>query len=269
MDDQILEFEIHSIIYQTHNLSNIMYAIGTLPLITQLQGFIKQSWYADDAAGGGDILSFKRWWDLLLLLGPRYSYFPNRAKSWLVVKEGVEDTTREVFCDSDIHITGDGHCNLAGVIGSEAYEQQFLQQKVQDWISDIKKLSTIAESQPHAAYSAYCHGLSFWWNYFFRVCTSSPSLFQPLEDCICSDLILKLLGRDFPGKVERDLFSLPVRLGGLGLFIPTVTAARQHNCSLYTSSPLVDLIVSQSHDTCTAFCFANHVQLRSEIHATQ
>jgi len=40
---------------------------------------------------------------------------------------------------------------------------------IQNWISrsDIKKLNCIAESQPHAAYSAYCHGLSFKWNYFF------------------------------------------------------------------------------------------------------
>ena len=51
--------------------------------------------------------------------------------------DGIEDAARE---------------------GSEAFEQQFLQQKLQDWISDIKKLSCIAESQPHAAYSAYCHG---------------------------------------------------------------------------------------------------------------
>jgi len=51
-------------------LAMAMYAIGTLPLITQLQGMVKQCWYADDSAGGGDILSLKRWWDLLLLLGP-------------------------------------------------------------------------------------------------------------------------------------------------------------------------------------------------------
>ena len=57
------------------------------------------------AGGDGDILSLKRWWDLLLLLGPQYGYFPSGAKSWLVVKEGVEDTAREVFHDSDIHIT--------------------------------------------------------------------------------------------------------------------------------------------------------------------
>ena len=70
-----------------------------------------------------------------------------------------------MFADSDIHITTEGHRYLGGVISSEAFEQQFLQQKLQDWISDIKKLRCIAESQPYAAYSAYCHGLSFRCNY--------------------------------------------------------------------------------------------------------
>ena len=71
---------------------------------------------------------------------------------------------------------------------------------------------------------------------------------------------------EIPGKVECDLFSLPVRLGGLGLFNPTVTAIRQHACSLHTSSPLVDLIVSQIHDASS--CFAIQIQLRSEVLAT-
>ena len=53
-----------------------------------------------------------------------------------------------------------------------------------------------------------------------------------------------MLGSDIPGKLEHDLFPLPVRLGGLGLFNPTATAAHLHNCSLHTSSPLVDLILS-------------------------
>ena len=101
------------------------------------------------------------------------------------------DTVREVFNGTDILITtkAKGHRYLGGVIGSEAFEQEFLQQKVQDWISDLRKLSIIAESQPHAAYSAYSHGLSFRWNYFFRVCTLSSCLFQPLEDLIGSAFI--------------------------------------------------------------------------------
>ena len=56
-------------------------------------------------------------------------------------------------------------------------------------------------------------------------------------------------------------------MGGLGLFNPTVTVVRQHTCSLHTSSPLVDLIVSQIHDA--SFCFAIQVQLHSEVLATQ
>ena len=92
---------------------------------------------------------------------------------------------------------------------------------------------------------------------FFWVCTLSSCLFQPLEDLIGSAFIPKLLGHEIPGTVEHDLFSLPVPLGGLGLFNPTVTAIRQHACSLYTSSPLVDLTVSQIHDASS--CFAIQV----------
>ena len=42
------------------------------------------------------------------------------------------DTARKVFSGSDVHITTEGHHYLGGVIGSEAFEQQFLSQKVQD-----------------------------------------------------------------------------------------------------------------------------------------
>ena len=76
------------------------------------------------------LFSLKQWWDLLLLFGPYFGYFPNGARSWLIVKEGVEDTARKLFADSDVHITTDGHRYLGGVIGSEAFKQQFLQQKL-------------------------------------------------------------------------------------------------------------------------------------------
>ena len=83
---------------------------------------MQQCWYADDSAAGGSLLDLKRWWDLLQVLGPQYGYFP---KSWLVVKEDAVDTVREMFDGTDIHITTESHCYLGGVIGSEAFEQQF------------------------------------------------------------------------------------------------------------------------------------------------
>ena len=85
--------------------------------------------------------------EMMGLVGPRYGYFSNGifkmelSLNCLVVKEGVsEDAARGLFVDSDIHITTEGHRYLGDVIGSEVFEQQFLQQKLQDWISDIKKL---------------------------------------------------------------------------------------------------------------------------------
>ena len=51
------------------------------------------------------------------------------------------------------------------------------------------------------------------------------------------------------------------------LFIPAITATHQHNYSQRTSSPLVDLIVSQANDA--ASCFTNQIQQCSEPYATQ
>ena len=247
-------------------LAMAMYAIGTLPLIDKLQGIAWQCWYADDSAAGGNILNLKRWWDLLQVLGPWYGYFPNGTKSWLVVKEDALDSVREVFDGTDIHITTEGHRYVGGVIGSEAFEQQFLQQKVQDWISDLRKLSVIAESQPHAAYSACSRGLSFRWNYFFGFVPSLLACSNRWKILLVQFSYLGYWVVRFLDKSNVIYFSLPIRLGGLGLFNPTVTAISQHACSLHTSSPLVDLIVSQIHDASS--CFAIQIQLRSEVLAT-
>ena len=39
-------------------------------------------------------------------------------------------------------------------------------QKVQSWVSVV---SNIAESEPHAAFAGFTHGVSASWNYFARV----------------------------------------------------------------------------------------------------
>ena len=57
-------------------LAMAMYAIGTLPLIHQLDGIAKQTWYADDSAAASCLEQLKRWWDLINELGPHYGVFP-------------------------------------------------------------------------------------------------------------------------------------------------------------------------------------------------
>ena len=52
-------------------LAMAMYATGTQPLIHRLDGIAKQVWYADDSAAGSSIENLKRWWDLLVEIGPQ------------------------------------------------------------------------------------------------------------------------------------------------------------------------------------------------------
>ena len=53
-------------------------------------------------------------------------------------------------------------------------------------------------------------------------------LLQPLENTIALKFIPSLTGRKDCSEIERELFALPARLGGLGLSNPTVSAVQQH-----------------------------------------
>ena len=59
-----------------------------------------QIWYADDACGAGKINSLRVWWDQINILGPRFGYFPNATKTWLVTKENSFSAAEAVFADT-------------------------------------------------------------------------------------------------------------------------------------------------------------------------
>ena len=67
-----------------------MYALATIPLIRNLKDSmsdVNQVWYADDASGAGKITRLREWWDQLNSFGPKYGYFTNICKTWLVTKK--------------------------------------------------------------------------------------------------------------------------------------------------------------------------------------
>ena len=70
------------------------------------------------------------------------------------------------------------------------------------------------------------------------------SLLGPLEDIISLQLLPALTGRSI-SDVERDLFSLPVRLGGLGICDPKSHSDAEFDSSVKITSALVALIVQQ------------------------
>ena len=67
-----------------------IYAVATIPLIKQpkvTSEKTKQVWYTDDATASGQLQNLKTWWNELQRIWPRYGYFPNPNKTWLIVKE--------------------------------------------------------------------------------------------------------------------------------------------------------------------------------------
>ena len=94
------------------------------------------------------------------------------------------------------------------------------------------------------AYCAFVHGVIPKWNYVMRTIESAGSLFQPLEEVIHQHFISALTGWDPCCRLERDLLSLPCRLGGLNVL--TLITNHQFSASKQISAPLTSLIICQS-----------------------
>lgn len=134
---------------------------------------------------------------------------------------------------------------LGAALGSQEYVIRQVESKVNDWIANLQCLATIAKTQPHAAFSALTHGLISKWTYLSRTIPDIGPLLRPLDDALCSVLLPTLTGRPPPGDLERTLFAMPARLGGLGIPIPSRTATQEFHSSLFVTSTLCDHIISQ------------------------
>ena len=117
-------------------------------------------------------------------LGPAYGYHPNSSKTYLIVKEEHESKAKELFADTDVHITINGKRHLGAAIGVKSFSEEYVSRKVGEWVNEIKSLSTISLTQPHAAYAAFTHGLSSHWTYISRTIPEIQDLLQPLETAI-------------------------------------------------------------------------------------
>ena len=211
--------------------------------------FCTQVWYADDAAAGGSLSALREWWDDLCSSGPMFGYYPNASKSWLVLKDESAALASSIFGDTDINLTTEGHIYLGSDIGSSNVFACFVEKKVSDWVDQIIKLNSIALSQPHAAFSAFTHGLSSKWTCFLRTVPNVENYLQPLEDTIRCQLLPTLIGQCAFTDEFRNLISLPTRLGGLRILNPLSTADSQFNSSLIITVPLVSSIILSSNQS--------------------
>ena len=127
------------------------------------------------------------------------------------------------------------------------FKRSYLMKKIDSWVSAVKKLACIAATQPHAAFATFTQCLQGQWTFLSRTMLDAADLFQPLEEFIRKDFIRALLKRDV-NDIERDMLSLPARMGGLGLFKPTEECRVSSASSIIISAPLVRLIKRQTSE---------------------
>ena len=225
-----------------------MYALGITPLIRAVSTpGAEHEWFADDATTGGHLEQLRTWWDQVANKGPAFGYHANTFKSWLMVKEEHLPRAERMFAETGVHITCMVRRHLGAALGTQSFVEEFVMEKVSAWKTELECLSPIARSEPHAAFSAFTHGLFGHWMYFLRTVEGLSSLMQPLKDTIRQRFLPVLTRRDSPSDMERELLALPARHGGLGLVNPT-TMEEEHTFSLRPTAPLTALIVQQNSD---------------------
>ena len=233
---------------QGDNAGMAFYACNTLPLITMLHhsNSCKQAWFADDSAAAGKLEEIKVWWDSLNKNGPTMGYYPNPGKTWLILKnENIIEKSQRVFDGTGVNITSFGKKHLGAVLGSVSSKQQFVTQKVEDWVNHLKTLSLFAKTDPHAAYAAFTYGFIQKWKYVQRTIPDIGDLFQPIEDCIRNEFIPALVGRAV-SDTERLLFSLPTKLGGLNIPNPVRLCSKEYEWSQNLTMSLTEKIKRQT-----------------------
>ena len=226
-------------------LSMFMYAIGTLPLIRSLHNpsHWTQVWYADDASAGGSLRDICDWFSLLCSRGPAFGYFPEPSKSF-VVGEHCRSEAEALFQGLGVHVVT-GHRYLGGFIGDLNQRNVFVQKKVNNWVNHVHVFGDIALSQPQLAYTAVTRSLQFEWTFLLRVLHDGGALFQDLESSLASNFLPAIFGVEV-SSAERDLFSLPLQMGGLGITNPVTAASSCFSSSIHSTTSLVKFITGVS-----------------------
>ena len=224
------------------------YALGTNPLLQCLKSAVSsvsQVWLADNAMGAGTLKDLKRWWDLIITEGSKLGYHVNEGKSWLILKKPEDtDLAQNIFRESKINITTSGKRHLGAALGSVDFKEEYIKEKVAKWCSEIKNLADIANSQPHAAYSAYTHGQQHKYRYFLRTISNIQEHLKPLDEAINNILIPALTGFQV-NEADRELLSLPVKSGGLGIDLISDNANDEFEMSNMITAPLAAIIALQ------------------------
>ena len=224
------------------------YGISILPLLTLIKADdarIKQIAYADDIGSGSKLANLRQWWDRIVRYGPLLGYYPKASKSWLVVKKAQLVDAAEIFAGTGINITTEGRKYLGGFVGTTEGAEKYVKELVNEWLEQLDELGKIAKSEPQSAYSAFTAGFKHKLTYFMRTIPNLEEILKPIDDFLDNVLIPILTEGHQMSPDDRKLWSLPVRLGGMGFPIFSELCKVEYESSLESTESLRPKIIAQ------------------------
>ena len=136
---------------------------------------------------------------------------------------------------------------------SPEYKVKYVQEKVATWIAEVEALSEIEKSEPHAAYTAFTHGLRHKYNYVMRTISNIGDELKPLDDAIRNTFIKALFNGYICNDIEMKLLALPIKFWGMGIIMPSEICDDEYQNSLkiteHTKMKTIKQEMRYDHDT--------------------
>jgi len=101
----------------------------------------------------------------------------------------MQNMQRGSFKNTSIKITVKGQTHLGALIRSINFHNNYLTNKVAKWVEELTLLSSIATTQPQAAYTAFVVGYHQKFNSVFQMIKDLDDFLTPFENIIRLRLI--------------------------------------------------------------------------------
>ena len=178
----------------------------------------KTAAHADDLTVAGPIDQIRICRNTVCRLGPKFGYFPEGNKSWIIVRENAKERAQTIFDNKKIQITTDGQGHLGTVIGTANFKQNYMKEKINQWIQELRILSKIAWYEPQAAYSCSITDSKHKPTYFMRTIRNIAKELKQLDDVVRIEFIPAITGGINCSDLEGKLLSFPPKLGYFHIF---------------------------------------------------
>ena len=235
-------------------VSMAIYGIGVTPLISMLIDIAATSTesqvgvlaYADDFLAAEKLDDLRKWRDTLTIIGPKFGYYPESTKTWLVVKPYVSQRTNKIFSGTKIKIASEGHRYLAGIFSAEEFKYTYMGEKVMEWINQLEVLSKIAVVEPQTAHCVFVGGFKYKVTYTMRTVPDIRKHLEKLDQTVDAKFIPTLTDGHFCNEMERKLLSRPVKYSGMGIVTFCDIAENEYNNSRALTASLIKFQLEQN-----------------------